>query len=540
LYFFIYFILSFIYRYVLINYEESKVVWELFCIYCEKFSKVIPISFLLGFYVTQVVSRWWAQFMSLPWPDTLARFLAVYLPGTDKKSRHVRRTVIRWVNLGNLLALRLVSYKVMMRFPTYEHLIEAGLATQKEIIQLKHLDEAVHHRHQVSWYPFMWAQNLLRDARKEGLISNDWFTHVLIKEIDNIANMNGMLICYAWISIPLVYTQVVTLAVYAYFIACMFGRQYLLPTQYIVEGGRYVPVSEFPKLLNWTETTVAGATNVVGYDNHVADFFVPCFTILEYLFYLGWLKVAETLLNPFGEDDDDFDTYYLIDRNLQVSLLMLEEAGRVMEMEVDPLNDTCPAELNHTVMSAQYLDDARPRMPTDGIVLGHEQAQITDSTRNSRASLNMGSKLNLAGSMLSTPILGAYKKRTFLMNRRNTVHTMPKSVHRTIHKRGYTVHSDHMQSVSVKHLSEKLSDHRPSKRFAQNNSLTVPEVIQEETIDIRDTCMENKKTPLKPLKSKGSSEANDKKNEKDSPKSGFINAVSSQDGGDGADFEGDW
>ena len=28
--------------------------------------------------------------------------------------------------------------------------------------------------------------------------------------------------------------------------------------------------------------------------------------------------MAETLLNPFGEDDDDFDTYYLIDRNLQV------------------------------------------------------------------------------------------------------------------------------------------------------------------------------------------------------------------------------
>ena len=30
------------------------------------------------------------------------------------------------------------------------------------------------------------------------------------------------------------------------------------------------------------------------------------------------MQVAETLLNPFGEDDDDFDTYYLIDRNLQV------------------------------------------------------------------------------------------------------------------------------------------------------------------------------------------------------------------------------
>ena len=114
----------------------------------------------------------------------------------------------RWVNLGNVLALRLVSYKVMVRFPTYENLVESGLATNKEMIQLKQMDDLVNKRHQISWFPFMWAQNLLRKARKEGLIANDWYTHVLIKEVDNMANMNGMLICYGWINIPLVYTQV--------------------------------------------------------------------------------------------------------------------------------------------------------------------------------------------------------------------------------------------------------------------------------------------------------------------------------------------
>ena len=52
------------------------------------------------------------------------------------------------------------------------------------------------------------------------------------------------------------------------------------------------------------------------------------YRFFEFLFYLGWLHVAKIMLNPFGEDEDDIDVNYIIDRNLATSFLIVNGDSR--------------------------------------------------------------------------------------------------------------------------------------------------------------------------------------------------------------------
>ena len=86
----LYTLLSLLYRYVLYDCTNPRhrELFELLCIYAERFSGLVPITFITGFYVSNVVTRWWDQFMSLPWPDTLAMKLATNIPNGTVRFRN--------------------------------------------------------------------------------------------------------------------------------------------------------------------------------------------------------------------------------------------------------------------------------------------------------------------------------------------------------------------------------------------------------------------------------------------------------------------
>lgn len=90
------------------------------------FQKPDPLSSPLGFYVALVVSRWWAQYESIPWPDRIMNLVSCNVDGEDEYGRLLRRTLMRYSNLVSVLILRSVSTAVYKRFPSMEHVVRAG------------------------------------------------------------------------------------------------------------------------------------------------------------------------------------------------------------------------------------------------------------------------------------------------------------------------------------------------------------------------------------------------------------------------------
>uniref|UniRef100_A0A8C3K3V6 Bestrophin homolog n=1 Tax=Calidris pygmaea TaxID=425635 RepID=A0A8C3K3V6_9CHAR len=283
----LYTVLSLVYRRLLT--EEQKRFYTKVAQYCNRSTDLIPISFVLGFYVTLIVNRWWAQYTSIPLPDQLMCVISSNVHGKDEKGRILRRTLIRYANLSAVLILRSVSTRVLKRFPTMDHVVEAGFMTQDERKKF----ESLHSDFNKYWIPCVWFTNLAAQARRDGRFHDEVALRLLMDELNLYRAKCSMLFHYDWISIPLVYTQVVTIAVYSFFAFCLIGRQFLEPLEPGQEGD--------------------------------LDMYIPLPTLLQFFFYAGWLKVAEQIINPFGEDDDDFETNKLIDRNLQVSLLSVDD-----------------------------------------------------------------------------------------------------------------------------------------------------------------------------------------------------------------------
>ena len=74
--------------------------------------------------------------------------------------------------------LRQISSKVKKRFPTYSHLVEAGVMTKNEMSALERAQTMTDYP--VYWVPISWASNLVTQAWENGYMKVlDWMEYSL-------------------------------------------------------------------------------------------------------------------------------------------------------------------------------------------------------------------------------------------------------------------------------------------------------------------------------------------------------------------------
>ncbi|KAL6740310.1 hypothetical protein Aduo_013677 [Ancylostoma duodenale] len=276
---------SCVYRYVL-NPDQQNWFEHLVKYLDSKLDSNIPLTFMLGFFVSFVVGRWGSILNGIGWIDDASILFASYIRGGGESTRILRRNMVRYMVLCQALVLRDISMQVRKRFPTMDTLAASGLMTEEE---MEILDE-IKDPYSRYWAPIQWCVNLVYECKADGRIEDYYLMNKIVDEISKFRHGLAALLKYDWVPVPLVYPQVIFLAVRFYFVICLFGRQFIV-----------------------TGTNPSGI-----------DLWLPITTMVQFIVYMGWMKVAEALLNPLGEDDDDLECNYVIDKNLITGMAIVD------------------------------------------------------------------------------------------------------------------------------------------------------------------------------------------------------------------------
>ncbi|KIH47516.1 Bestrophin [Ancylostoma duodenale] len=239
----------------------------------DKHLELIPLELVLGFFYTIVYKRWTKQYDNIGFIDNVGLMTALYVRGRDERARMYRRNIIRYCELVQVLVFRDISMQVRRRFPTLDTVVAAGFMMPHE----KEIFETYSDKANTPkhWIPANWALAMTYQAWKNGHIESAYYKATLQEEIKKWRTNMEWVFNYDWVPLPLMYPQV--------------------------------------------------------------DAYFPVMTSLQFVFYMGWMKAIEGILNPFGEDDDDFETNSLIDRNITMGMMIVDQGyDRPPELRRDP------------------------------------------------------------------------------------------------------------------------------------------------------------------------------------------------------------
>ncbi|KAK6056919.1 Bestrophin [Cooperia oncophora] len=220
--------------------QKQQEMFVKYVILFDSWTKEIPLTFLLGFYVAMIIRRWWDCCQLISWPDHLLYNVSALIRGNDVTET---RPVIRGTIAADtpychpLLAWgRSHIVRVLARYPTDEHLLDSGLINKEELALFKTIHVRVD-PHQKWFVPINWIQTMMVRCFEKGTLGHTNELRVLLDALEKYRNGFFQLFIYDWIAIPLVYTQVC---------GTLFDPLLMLYIFHVVAANTAHPVRYFP------------------------------------------------------------------------------------------------------------------------------------------------------------------------------------------------------------------------------------------------------------------------------------------------------
>jgi predicted membrane chloride channel (bestrophin family) len=240
--------------------------FQAFAKYTASYLNWIPLAFVLSFFMGHVYSRWWDQYLSMPRTASLAHLVSSLIVGSDQQTSDIRRKILRWAHASVAITYQAVSNTYSTKFPSLLALEGEGLLTPKEREYLEPLNSPSRSHVLLAWFKTAVAEY---DKNTGGSLRDSGMTCTIHDCLMNLAGNCGRLRDYNARPIPIGYNQIISLCVYTYFAFTLVARQQ--------------------------------------FESSSVLYNIPFCSIIQFAVYVGWLKVAEEMLFPFGDDDDDFD-----------------------------------------------------------------------------------------------------------------------------------------------------------------------------------------------------------------------------------------
>ena len=258
------------------------------------------LTFLVGFYVSFIVRNWWQNMKVLPFIDSICISLCSYLCVdaelkeedleilVNRKRVNVKqfkKDVCRLLLLSWTMSFCRISSRLKRVFHSPKVFYQRGLLTVREYKSLRTSKED-------GWLerwatPLLWANKMICNVRKEGTSGTNGIPSVIVKDttrmeiaILNYQNALEQLNKEYYFNIPGLMHQVISIALYVFFCLGIFAGQ---------------------NLSIYTNDSNIEEHNTASLIGRLALNF-PFYFCAKYMLLIGWIKLAEDLQSPFGDD----------------------------------------------------------------------------------------------------------------------------------------------------------------------------------------------------------------------------------------------